>query len=139
MHMKTNIKIAAAAIGGLVLGAGLSGGIGIAPGVLHAQGAAPYYEVTEINVKDQAGYEKSGVEKVRAAIKANGGKLIAGGYNKAHSIIGAPPANRFLIQVFPTKEAHDKFWAEAGKPWYEGEGMKYADLRSVGVDGIEQK
>ena len=29
--MKTNIKIAAAAIGGLVLGAGLSGGIGIAP------------------------------------------------------------------------------------------------------------
>ena len=70
--MKTNIKIAAAAIGGLVLGAGLSGGIGIAPGVLHAQGTAPYYEVTEINVKDQAGYEKSGVDKVRDAIKANG-------------------------------------------------------------------
>jgi len=61
--MKTNIKIAAAAIGGLVLGAGLSGGIGIAPGVLHAQGTAPYYEVTEITVKDQAGYEKSGVDK----------------------------------------------------------------------------
>ena len=88
--MKTNIKIAAAAIGGLVLGAGLSGGIGIAPGVLHAQGTAPYYEVTEINVKDQAGYEKSGVDKVRDAIKANGGKVIAGGYNRAYSTMGAP-------------------------------------------------
>jgi hypothetical protein len=64
-----------------VLGAGLSGGVGIAPGVLHAQGTAPY-EVTEITVKDQAGYEKSGVDKVRDAIKANGGKLVAGGYNK---------------------------------------------------------
>ena len=61
--MKTNIKIAGAAIGGLVLGAGLSGGVGIAPGVLLAQGTAPYYEVAEINVTDQAGYEKSGVEQ----------------------------------------------------------------------------
>jgi hypothetical protein len=139
MRMKTNIKIAAAAIGGLVLGAGLSGGIGIAPGVLHAQGTAPYYEVTEITVKDQAGYEKSGVDKVRDATKAIGGKLIAGGYNKAHSIIGAPAPNRFLIQVFPNKEIHDKFWAETVKPWFDGEGMKYADLRAVGVEGIEQK
>ena len=45
---------------------------------LAPQGTAPYYEVAEINVKDQAGYEKSGVDKVRDAIKANGGKVIAG-------------------------------------------------------------
>jgi uncharacterized protein (DUF1330 family) len=134
IDMKTNIKIAAAAIGGLVLGAGLSGGIGIAPGVLHAQGTAPYYDVVEINVKDQAGYEKSGVDKVRAAIKASGGKLLAGGYNKAHSFIGAPPADRFLIQVWPNKEAFDKFFAENAKPWIDAEGKKYADFRDVGVE-----
>jgi uncharacterized protein (DUF1330 family) len=139
MDMKTNIKIAAAAIGGLVLGAGLSGGIGIAPGVLHAQGTAPYYEVAEINVKDQAGYEKSGVDKVRDAIKANGGKVIAGGYNKSHSLIGAPPANRFLIFQWPNKEAADKVWAQSTKPWIDGQGMKYADFRDVGLEGIEQK
>ena len=137
--MQTNIKIAAAAIGGLVLGAGLSGGIGIAPGVLHAQGTAPYYEVAEINVKDQAGYEKSGVDKVRDAIKANGGKVIAGGYNKAQSMMGAPAPNRVLLTVYPNKQAHDKFWAESAKPWIDGEGMKYADFRDVGVEGIEQK
>jgi uncharacterized protein (DUF1330 family) len=136
MDMKTNFKIAAAAIGGLVLGAGLSGRIDLAPGVLHAQGTAPYYEVAEINVKDQAGYEKSGVDKVRDAIKANGGKVIAGGYNKAHSLMGAPPSNRFLIFQWPSKEAADKVWAQTTKPWIDSEGMKYADFRNVGVDGI---
>src|ERR1700729_4214460 len=119
--MKTNIKIAAAAIGGLVLGAGLSGGIGIAPGVLHAQGTAPYYEVAEINVKDQAGYEKNGVDKVRDAIKATGAKVIAGVDNKAHSVMGAPPASYFLIFQWPNKEAAYKVWAESTKPWINGE------------------
>ena len=62
-----------------------------------------------INVTDQAGYEASGVDKVRDAIKANGGKLIAGGYNKAVAIDSDIPApNRFLIFVYPNKEACDK-------------------------------
>lgn len=137
--MKMNFKIAMAAIGGVLAGSGLSAGIGIAPGALHAQGTAPYYEVAEINVKDQAGYEKSGVDKVRDAIKAGGGKVIAGGYNKSHGLIGAPPANRFLIFQWPNKEAADKVWAQSTKPWIDGEGVKFADFRDVGVDGIEQK
>ena len=138
--MQTNIKIAAAGIGGLVLGAGLSGGIGIAPGVLHAQGTAPYYEVTEINVKDQAGYEASGVDKIRDGMKANGGKLIAGGYNKAVAKTGAAPANRFLIIQYPNKEAADKFWAAYVQKWWDDSGSKYAaDFRSLGVEGVEQK
>jgi hypothetical protein len=37
------------AIGSFALGIG-------AASVLHAQSTAPYYEVAEINVKDQAGY-----------------------------------------------------------------------------------
>jgi hypothetical protein len=53
--------------------------------------------------------------------------------------MGAPPANRFLIFQWPNKEAADKVWAESTKPWINGEGMKYADLRDVGVEGIEQK
>jgi uncharacterized protein (DUF1330 family) len=75
--------------------AGFALGIGVAS--VLAQANAPYYEVAEISVKDQAGYENSGVAKAREAIKANGGKVIAGGYNKAEGIIGAPPANRVLI------------------------------------------
>ena len=44
-----NTTIAAAIIGSFALGAG-------AASVLYAQGTTPYYEVAEINVKDQAGY-----------------------------------------------------------------------------------
>ena len=138
--MKTNTKIVAAAIGGLVVGAGLSGGIGIAPGVLHAQGAVSYYEVAEINVTDQAGYEKSGVDKVRDGIKANGGKVIAGGYNKAIGRVGAAPPNRVLIVQWPNKEAADKTWTEDVQKWWDSGGSKYASsFRDIGVQGIEQK
>src|ERR1700722_3241964 len=139
MGMKIDFKIEITAICGLLVGSGLPGRTGIAPSILHAQSSAPYYEVAEINVKDQAGYEKSGVDKVRDAIKAGGGKIIAGGYNKSHSVMGAPPANRLLIFQWPSKEASDKVWAQSTKPWIDAEGMKYADFRDVGLDSIEQK
>jgi uncharacterized protein (DUF1330 family) len=128
-----------AAVGGLVLGAGLSG-VGIAPGVLHAQGAAPYYEVAEINVTDKAGYEASGVDKVRDSIKANGGKVIAGGYDKAVGRAGAAPPNRVLIVLWPNKDAADKNWTESVQKWWDSAGSKYASsFRDISVQGIEQK
>jgi uncharacterized protein (DUF1330 family) len=126
-----NYKIAAALIGSFVLGAG-------AVSMLHAQGTAPYYEVAEINVKDQTGYESSGVDKVRESQKAHGGITVAGGYNKAEGKLGNPPANRYLIIKYPSKEAADKYWADVSK-WWDGEGHKYADFRAIGVESVEQK
>jgi uncharacterized protein (DUF1330 family) len=123
----------ATAIGGFALGIG-------AASVLQAQGTAPYYEVAEINVKDQAGYEKSGVDKLRDAIKTNGGKVIAGGYNKAIARMGAAPPNRVLILQWPNKEAADKNWTENVQQWWDSAGSKYAsDFRDIGVEGIAQK
>jgi hypothetical protein len=140
MEMETNIKIAAAAVGGLVLGIGLSSGIGIAPGVLHAQSNAPYYNVAAINVTNKDAYEASGVDKVRDAIKENGGKVIAGGYLKAVAIDSdVPAANRFLIFVYPNKEASDKA-NEVAKTWAEKVKGKYTDrYRVYGVEGVESK
>jgi uncharacterized protein (DUF1330 family) len=130
--MKSNYKIAVGVIGSFILGVG-------AASLLHAQGTAPYYEVAEINVKDKAGYEASGVDKVRDAIKANGGKVIAGGYNKAIARVGAAAANRVLIVQWPNKDAGDKTWTEVQK-WWDSGGSKYAsDFRDIGVEGIEQK
>ena len=100
-----------------------------------------YYQVVEINVKDQKGYEDSGVGKVRESMTADGGKVIGGGYNKAQSLIkgGEPPANRYLIIQYPNKAANDKHFAESVKPWWEGEGRKYSDFRAIGVEGVAQK
>jgi uncharacterized protein (DUF1330 family) len=96
--------------------------------------------VAEINVKDKTAYEASGVDKVRDGLKAHGGKLIAGGYNKATAIDGAPPANRVLIFQYPNKEASDKARSESIKPWQMSEPVrKLADFRTFGVEAVEQK
>jgi uncharacterized protein (DUF1330 family) len=121
------MKIIIGTVAGFALGLGVAG--------VFAATNAPYYEVTEINVKDQTAYEASGVNKVREGIKENGGKIIAGGYNKATSLHGAPPANRFLIVMFPSREAAEKNWKDNVNPWFDKEGQKYADLRLVGVEG----
>ena len=106
---------------------------------LNAQGNAPYFEVAAINVTDQAGYEASGIDKVRDAIKAGGGKLIAGGYNKATTLEGdVTAANRFLIFQYPSKEAHEKVWTSAVKPWIEKVKGKYTDrFRVFGVEAAK--
>ncbi len=122
------------AIGGVALGAA---GSSMMTSVA-AQNNAPYYNVAAINVTDKEGYEASGVDKVRDAIKANGGKVIAGGYNKAVAIdsdVSAP--NRFLIVVYPNKEASDKANA-AIKPWADKVKGKYTDrYRTFGVEGVQ--
>lgn len=122
------------AVGGVALGAA---GSSMMTSVL-AQNNAPYYNVAAINVTDKDGYEASGVDKVREAIKANGGKLIAGGYNKAVAIDSdVPVANRLLIFVYPNKEASDKA-NEATKPWSDKVKGKYTDrFRLFGVEGVQ--
>jgi hypothetical protein len=127
------LKSALLVTAGIVVGAG-------AISVLHAQSNAPYYEVGEINVSDQTGYEASGVVALRDTIKASGAKLVAGGYNKATAYEGSAPANRYLIFVYPSKEVHDKVWANDIKPWVEKVKGKYVSgFRTIGVEAVEQK
>ena len=103
----TTLKSISLVTTGIIIGAS-------AISVLNAQSNAPYFEVAAINVTDQDGYEASGVDKLREAIKAGGGKLIAGGYNKATTLEGdVAAANRFLILQYPSKEAHDKVWTNS--------------------------
>ena len=116
--------------------AGFALGLGVA-GVL-AEASTPYYEVTEINVTDQAKYEASGVAEVREGIAANGGKIIAGGYNKATAAYGAPAGNRFLIVQFPSKEAGRKNWNDNVMPWFNSAGHNFVDrFRSIGVEAAQ--
>jgi len=61
---------------------------------------------------------------VRDGIKANSGKIIAGGYNKAMSRMGAAPPNRVLIVRWPDKDPADKTWAEYTQKCRETGGSK---------------
>src|SRR5580698_9867241 len=100
--MKSNYKIGAVVIGSFALGVG-------AASVLHAQVKPLAYVFTEIDVKDQDGYTKDFLPKAQANIKESGGKYIAGGFNKAIGLSGAPPASRVVLLQFPDMDALKAF------------------------------
>jgi uncharacterized protein (DUF1330 family) len=105
--------------------------IGVGANAVLAQNNAPSYMVAEINVKDQTAYEASGVVQLREQIKAAGGKLIAGGYNKTEVLDGAPPPNRYLIFQYPDKATAQKVWTSDIKPWQTSEKVRHvAEFRT---------
>lgn len=129
--MKSHYKIAAAVIGSFVLGVG-------AANILHAQTKAPGYVIAEIDVKDQDGYTKDFLPKAQANIKEFGGKVIAGGANKAIGFIGAPPPNRVVLLQFADIDTVKAFEEKEGRNATEV-GSKYASFRVIGVEGVMPK
>ena len=121
--------------------AGFALGLGVA-GVL-AEASTPYYEVTEINVTDQAKYEASGVAYVICEVKikehrqyANevvpvfaathkeyGGRLLVRTDDPA-TFAGMPPGGRVVLLEFPD--------VDTARPWWNCPTMKAAiDRRDV--------
>ena len=129
--MKSNYKIAAAAIASFVLGVG-------AVSVLHAQAKLPAYVVAEIDVKDQDGYTKDFLPKAQANIKESGGNYLAGGFNRAIGLSGSPPPNRVVLLQFSDMDAVKAFYAKEQQ--LEADlGNKYASFRAVGIEGVQPK
>jgi uncharacterized protein (DUF1330 family) len=129
MHYK--LKMTAALVGSFLLGAG-------AIQALHAQAKPLAYVVSEINVKDRAGYDENFVKSTKTDISQHGGKYLAGGYNKTLSLVGAEPPNRVVILQFPNMDAV-KEWRKQGEEDMENTvGGKYATFRIYAVEGVAQ-
>jgi len=94
--------------------------------------------LAEIDVKEQDGYTKDFLPKAQAIIKEFGGKYVAGGFNKAIGLSGAPPPNRVVLLQFPDMDAVKAFYAKEHQVEM-GVGSKYASFRIVGIEGIEPK
>ena len=129
--MNSTWRIAATVIGSFVLGAG-------AAGLLHAQGKPPAYVLTEIDVRDQDGYTKDFLPKAQANIKEAGGTYLAGGFNKAVGLRGAPPPNRVVLLQFADMDAVKAFYAKQGQI-DDDVGGKYATFRSFAIEGVQPK
>ena len=102
---------------------------------LHAQAKPPAYNIVEITIKDQDGYNKEYLPAVAKAIADAGGKFIARG-GKTISYEGAPPAPRVVVVQF---ESLDKLQAVYNSASYKDAiaiGDKYATQRIFGVEGI---
>jgi uncharacterized protein (DUF1330 family) len=95
----------------LILAAGFSLGVGVTHS-LHAAASPRAYVVNEITVTDEEGYKKDFLPGAQKAIDDNGGKYIAGGFNKTFAITGKPPAERVVILQFENMNKV-KAWRDA--------------------------
>ena len=128
--MQAKYKIALALAAGFALGAGAIHG-------LHAAASPPAYVINEIAVKDEDGYKKDFLPGAQKAIDDNGGKYIAGGFNKTVAITGQPPADRVVILKFENMDKV-KAWRDAARDAQEKIGSKYATFRTFAVEGVVQ-
>ena len=102
---------------------------------LHAQARPPAYNIAEITIKDQDGYNKEYLPLVTKAITDAGGKFIVRG-GKTISYEGAAPAPRVIVIQF---ENLDKLQALYNSATYKDAiavGDKYSTQRIFGVEGI---
>src|SRR5271169_2374875 len=104
--MKNTLKITAALACGLLVGGG-------AIQLLLAQSKPPAFVVSEIDVRDQKGYDENYLKATQKDISGHGGKYLAGGYNKTMSLVGDPPPNRVVILQFANMDAV-KEWQDQG-------------------------
>jgi uncharacterized protein (DUF1330 family) len=128
--MQPNYTVALALAAGFALGAGAIHG-------LHAAAAPPAYVISEIEVQDEGGYKNDFLSGAQKALDENGGKYIAGGFNKTFSITGRPPANRVVILQFENMDKV-KAWRDVARDAQEKIGKKYATFRTFAVEGVTQ-
>ena len=131
--MKTNLTVSAALLAGMAIG-------GFAVQGLQAQGKAPVYLITEIDVTNPEAYGKEFAPKAQATIRAAGAKLVliggAGGANaKPITAIDGTPPKRVAVQQWESLEALNKWYKSADYQEALKIGQKYATFRRYAVEG----
>ena len=104
---------------------------------LHAQAKPPAYNVAEITIKDQDGYNKEYLPLITKTLTDAGGKFIVRG-GKTISYEGAAPAPRVVVIQF---ESLDKLQALYNSTAYKDAiavGDKYSTQRIFGLEGVSQ-
>ncbi len=128
--MNRHITVGVAMVAGAALGAA-------AVQTLHAQTKPPAYNIAEITIKDQDGYNKEYLPLIAKALTDAGGKFLVRG-GKTISYEGAAPAPRVVVVQF---ESLDKLQALYNSAPYKDAvavGDKYAIQRIFGAEGVSQ-
>ena len=104
--------------------------------VLHAQAKAPAFVIGEIDIRDEAPFDKDYVPPAAKAVVDGGGKYVVRG-GKSVSLYGEPP-KRIAIMMF---ESLEKAEATFRSPAYTNAkkiGDKYASFRIYAIEGLPQ-
>ena len=101
---------------------------------LHAQAKPPAYNVAEITIKDQDGYNKEYLPVITKALTDAGGKFIVRG-GKTISYEGAAPAPRVVVVQFENLDKLQALYNSASYKDAIAVGDKYSTQRIFGVEG----
>ena len=126
--MNRHVTVGLAMVAGAALGA-------TAVQTLHAQTKPPAYNIAEIAIKDQDGYNKEYLPLITKALTDAGGKFLVRG-GKTISYQGAAPAPRVVVIQF---ESLDKLQALYDSAPYKNAvavGDEYATQRIFGAEGV---
>jgi uncharacterized protein (DUF1330 family) len=115
----------------LLVGTGIGG---IAVQGLHAQPQPPAFYIAEIDVTDQAGYDKDFAEKSRAVAQAAGGKFLVRG--KAEMLKGEPPKNRIVVQQWESMDKLKAWFNSAEQKALRDVQDKYSKVRIFAAQGL---
>src|SRR5580704_18126246 len=102
---------------------------------LHAQTKPPAYNIAEIAIKDQDGYNKEYLPLITKALTDAGGKFVGRG-GKTISFEGASPAPRVVVIQFENLEKLQALYESAPYKQAVAIGDKYATQRIFGVEGV---
>jgi len=102
---------------------------------LHAQSKAPVYQVTEIDVLNQADYVKDFAPRAQAAIKAAGGRFLAAG-GKVTPLEGEPPKARVVVIAWDSAEQAQAYRNSASFKELMPIRDKLAKFRAFLVEGL---
>lgn len=127
--MKPHVKMVLTLFAGVGLGAA-------AVQTVHGQSKPPVYQILEIDITNADGYTKEYAPLVQPAIKAAGGRLIAG--SKPVAIEGELPKSRVVIQQWENLEKLQAWIASAAAKDVRKVGDKYAKFRVIAVEGVPQ-
>jgi uncharacterized protein (DUF1330 family) len=104
--------------------------------VLHAQAKAPAYVIGEIDIRDEAPYDKEYVPPAAKAVVDGGGKYIVRG-GRSVSLYGEPP-KRIAIMAFESLEKAEAVFKSPAYTNAKKIGDKYANFRIYAVEGLPQ-
>jgi len=101
---------------------------------LYAQAKPPAYNIAEITIKDQDGYNKEYLPLITKALTDAGGKFIVRG-GKTISYEGAAPAPRVIVVQFESLNKLQALYNSASYKDAIAVGDKYSTQRIFGVEG----
>jgi uncharacterized protein (DUF1330 family) len=103
---------------------------------LHAQAKPLAFQIAEVTVRDQDGFNKEFAPLIGKIVTDGGGKFLARG-GKTLAVHGAAPEPRIIIVQFDNFEKMQALMDSAAFRQAIAQGDKYATQRVFGVEGMQ--